>query len=198
MSEEILRRLPRGTWTKEKCILSASYYKTIAAWCKERPGAYNAAYKNNWLDECCAHMKFTMETKDIKPRGYWTLERCKASARLYPTKKVWEKSEGSSYVAAQRNGWIDLCCEHMMIHKEIIHNESDPHTLLPRLSIAIGMCGGACFKTPLLDDGTPDFSSWKKISDFENVELCEYIRKNYEVTDDEQRHKLSQVSSREM
>jgi hypothetical protein len=99
---------PAGYWTIERCKASAKYHQNKAAWQKAEIGAYKAAHKNGWLPECCAHMK-----ELIKPSGYWTLERVKASARLYPTKKVWEKSEPSAYYAAQKNGWLAECCVNM-------------------------------------------------------------------------------------
>lgn len=45
----------------------------------------------------------------------YTFEVCKAEAAKYPTKTEWVANHPSSYKAAHRQGWIDLCCEHMAI-----------------------------------------------------------------------------------
>lgn len=42
----------------------------------------------------------------------WTLEKCKSDALSYKTKIEWQKNS-LSYLAAQRRGWIDICCKHM-------------------------------------------------------------------------------------
>lgn len=44
-------------WTKEKCIDNALKYKSKSEWYKKSAGAYDAALKNKWIDECSFHMK---------------------------------------------------------------------------------------------------------------------------------------------
>ena len=53
-----------------------------------------------------------METKR-KPRGYWTLERCKEDAARFTSRWEWQKQHQAGYHAAQRNGWVNECCAHM-------------------------------------------------------------------------------------
>jgi hypothetical protein len=53
------------------------------------------------------------KTKDSKPNGYWTLERCQESALQYDYRTAWSKGDSSSYQTALRNGWMDACCGHM-------------------------------------------------------------------------------------
>ncbi len=96
-------------WTKEMCLDIAKKYKSIAEWQKNEGGAYQAAVKLGWKDECCAHM-----IRIAKPDGYWTLERCKEIALQYKTAKEWIKNNGSSYSAAQRNGWLKECGQHFI------------------------------------------------------------------------------------
>lgn len=48
-----------------------------------------------------------------RPNGYWTLERLKASALKYASRKEWERGGGVAYDAAQRAGLLDACCGHM-------------------------------------------------------------------------------------
>jgi hypothetical protein len=99
---------PAGYWTLELCKASAKPHPNVKAWRKAEGSAYQAAVKNGWLPECCAQM-----TELKKPAGYWTLERCKASASPHPNPQAWEKAEVSAYKAALRNGWLPECCAHM-------------------------------------------------------------------------------------
>jgi hypothetical protein len=102
------RKKPNGYWTLERCKASASLHSSKEAWKKEDKGAYRAAYTNGWLPECCAHMD-----KIRKPNGYWTLERCKASAKPHPNVRAWNKAESGAYQAARKNGWLPVCCANM-------------------------------------------------------------------------------------
>lgn len=43
-------------WTLELYKEDALKYKSRTEW-KKNSGAYNIAYKNGWLEECCSHMK---------------------------------------------------------------------------------------------------------------------------------------------
>ena len=43
----------------------------------------------------------------------WTLEKCKASASEYLSRSAWQLGDNKAYKAARRNGWLDICCEHM-------------------------------------------------------------------------------------
>jgi len=42
---------PRGFWTKEKCLIESLKYKVRDHFKKNSASAFNAAYKNGWLDE---------------------------------------------------------------------------------------------------------------------------------------------------
>jgi hypothetical protein len=103
---------PDGYWTLERCKESASKYMSRMEWSRNVGGAYAIARKNGWLDECCKHM-----IQFSKPRNYWTLEKCKEDALKYKTQTEWRKTKGSSYYAADRNGWIKECTKHMISSK---------------------------------------------------------------------------------
>ncbi len=94
-----------GYWTKEVCIKDALKYQTRTEW-QNASGAYQAAQKNGWVDECCRHMKIVLVT--------WTKEACIKDALKYKTRTEWSDSS-SAYQAAQKNGWLDECCRHMKI-----------------------------------------------------------------------------------
>lgn len=102
-------RKPKGYWTLELCRESAAKYNSKAGWKKADPAAVNAAHKNGWIDQCCAHM--------ARPKNWrlkWTLETCKESAAKYKTKPEWKKAEQGAYNAAYTNGWAEECCSHMV------------------------------------------------------------------------------------
>ena len=48
-----------------------------------------------------------------KPNGYWTLDACKDDAARFRYRGDWFKNSSSAYLVAQRNGWLDQCCDHM-------------------------------------------------------------------------------------
>lgn len=48
-----------------------------------------------------------MEKKDIKPRNYWTYERCYEEALKYNTRNEFRTHSNSAYMAAWRNNWLD-------------------------------------------------------------------------------------------
>ena len=50
-------RKPAGYWTLERCRKEALKYKTKTEFSKGCVSAYQAALRNGWLDEVCAHMK---------------------------------------------------------------------------------------------------------------------------------------------
>ena len=50
-----------------------------------------------------------MQKKEIKPRYYWTKERCIEDAKKYSSRYEWQKKSGSAYLSAWKNGWVDEC-----------------------------------------------------------------------------------------
>jgi hypothetical protein len=92
-------------YTLDRCKESASRFETRTQWAKGDRGAYDAAYRNKWIEECCGHMRLELRRR--------SLDEVKAIARLYATKWAWERGDGASYAAARRHGWLAECCEHM-------------------------------------------------------------------------------------
>lgn len=54
-------------------------------------------------------------------RSKITLECCLSDARKYKTRYAWSISSHSLYSAAQKNGWLQECCQHMKGKKITIH-----------------------------------------------------------------------------
>jgi hypothetical protein len=102
----------RGHWNiKENCIESAKLFNYRSAWQKGAQSAYNSAYRNGWLDECCGHMNVN---NTRRCSGYWMVkENCIESAKLFNYRTAWQKGAQSAYNSAIQNGWMDECCAHM-------------------------------------------------------------------------------------
>jgi hypothetical protein len=91
---------PPGYWTLDRCIESAKQFKIRKEWSKGEAGAYDAADRNGWLDTC---LPLSDEIHNgRRPNGYWSFERCIASAKQFNTKPEWHKGAGGAYMAAQR------------------------------------------------------------------------------------------------
>jgi hypothetical protein len=92
-------------WTLARMKASASKYETRGEWQKEDLRAYDAAYRNGLLDECCAHMQ--------PVRNSWTPDTLKESASKYGTRKEWREAGPNAYSVAKHHGILDTCCAHM-------------------------------------------------------------------------------------
>jgi hypothetical protein len=97
-------RKPQGYWTEERLRRLALQYDTRSRFQKQRPGAYQRAYKLDILDSVCAHMN---------PKQTWDVERVCQEAAKYRSKREFIKQCWPGYRAARRLGVVDLACEHM-------------------------------------------------------------------------------------
>ena len=102
------KRKPRKYWNFERCQLEAALYESINEWEKKSQYSYKVAYKNGWTNQISNHM-----LKKRNMNNYWTLERCKESARNYKKKSDWDANCKGAYKSAWKNGWLDECCRHM-------------------------------------------------------------------------------------
>jgi hypothetical protein len=99
---------PKNYWTLEMCKKDALRFNSRKEWKKSPKSGYMQAWRKNWLEECCSHMQGL-----IKPRGYWTLERCKEDALKFAVRSEWKRNSSSGHSIARANGWLDDCCSHM-------------------------------------------------------------------------------------
>lgn len=97
-----------GSVTLETIKASATQFGFIKDWRAAHPIDYSIAHKRGWLDQCTAHM-----AECRRPDGWWTLERCKASALEFETISDWSREAGSAYNRAHKNGWLSDCTSHM-------------------------------------------------------------------------------------
>jgi hypothetical protein len=106
------KNMSHGHWTLETCKKDAINYKTKGDWKKKSPRAYDYAKKKKWINECCNHMIHS-PWEGRKPRGYWTLEKCKEDALKHKARGEWKNSKGSCFYTARDKNWIDECTKHM-------------------------------------------------------------------------------------
>jgi hypothetical protein len=99
----------RTRWTREACLESARNFAQPVEWERGQAGAYQAARRRGWYDECVAHMKLAK-----RRQGYWTLVNCLTEARKHPTITAWLQASGSSYQVAHSDPeWFAKCTGHM-------------------------------------------------------------------------------------
>ena len=96
-------------WPLEACKADALKYNTKIEWLKAPKSGYQAAVRNDWIEECCDHMTVLQIN--------WTIEACKSDALKHETRTEWQKAPKSGYQAAVRNDWIEECCAHMTVLK---------------------------------------------------------------------------------
>jgi hypothetical protein len=56
MNWTIRQTKPPGFWTKERCMQEALKYNTISEWRTNNQSSHDKAKKENWFEECTAHM----------------------------------------------------------------------------------------------------------------------------------------------
>ena len=93
-------RKPNGYWTYESCYAEAKKYKSRKEYEEYSCSAYNVSLKNGWLDN------YIWFEEKMKPKGYWTYERCYEEAKKYKTRKSFQIGCGSAYSNSLKNGWL--------------------------------------------------------------------------------------------
>jgi len=96
------KRKKKNYWTKEKCHEEALKCKTRNEFKKQFSNVYLKASRSGWLDEICSHMRY-----QIKPKGYWTKDRCVEESKLYKTKMEFKKNSRVAYEKSIKHKWID-------------------------------------------------------------------------------------------
>jgi predicted GIY-YIG superfamily endonuclease len=95
-------------WTLEACGKEAKKYNLKKDFQKKSNSAYQAAWKNKWLEQICGHME-----ENKKPHKYWTKEKCAEEALKFNHKIDFQKNSSAAYSKAHKSKWIDQICEHM-------------------------------------------------------------------------------------
>jgi predicted GIY-YIG superfamily endonuclease len=100
-------RVPKGFWTKEKCIEEALKYDNRTEYFNCSKSAA-IAFKNGWIEEILSHIP-----RLINKNGYWTKDKCCEEALKYETRKEFAKCSKHVYCVSYENGWLDDVCSHM-------------------------------------------------------------------------------------
>lgn len=116
-------KVPMGYWTLETLKADAKKYRTRVEWKQGNASAYATAMQKDLLAACCVHM---VALKN--PNGYWTMARCIASAKQFPTIQSWALGDPPAYDAAKRAGWMDYASVHMV--RIFSHGEHTIYTFL--------------------------------------------------------------------
>lgn len=96
---------PNGYWTYENTLNEAKKYKYKAEFCKNNVGAFNAAYRNNWIKDYTwfEDGKKIRANRDRK----WTKEECYKLALKCVSRSDFQKHSSRAYTVARKNGWLD-------------------------------------------------------------------------------------------
>jgi len=97
-----MKKKPNGYWTYEKCKDVALMCETKIDLKKTYNAAYNKINKNNWF-ELTDHI-----INIIKPKGYWTYEKCKNVALECENKIDFVKKYSTANDTINKNDWIEL------------------------------------------------------------------------------------------
>ena len=91
--------MAKSKWNYDTCLEESRKYKSRKEFSKKCSGAYAAALKNGWLDDCSFELKLRI----------WDKESCLEESRKYKSRNEFKKKCGGAYHAALRNGWLDDC-----------------------------------------------------------------------------------------
>lgn len=86
-------------YTEEKCLELAKKYTKAKEFRKNELGAYNAAKKNNWLDN------YTW----LEKRFLWTKETVLEEAKKYKTSSELERNSSGAYYYMRKHSLLDEC-----------------------------------------------------------------------------------------
>jgi hypothetical protein len=90
-------------WTLETCKASATRFIQRSEWQSNDPNAYMVAYRNGWLDLCCAPMGPKKNHPEI------TFEECRKVAVMAEDERDWMDIDYRTYEKAARKGWVHAC-----------------------------------------------------------------------------------------
>lgn len=91
---------PNGYWTEERCLEEAKKYKTYKDFISKGSSAYQNSVRKGWIKN------YTWLESEVKPKGYWTYERCKEEAEKYKTSGEFRKEGKTAYTISCKNNWL--------------------------------------------------------------------------------------------
>ena len=100
---------PCGYWTYERCLEVAKKYDCQQAFVWNENAAYCALRHNKWIERLQQEMydkRKWRKPKETKPRGYWTLERCREMAMRCDSLADFKTLYGSVERKMRDKGWL--------------------------------------------------------------------------------------------
>jgi len=105
---KILNRVKGGSlgtskvfWTKERCMEEALKFKTKKEFRENSYSCYKICMRNKYLQEATNHM-----IEMVKPKGFWTKERCMEEVLKFKTKKEFRENSIRCYKTSSKNNWL--------------------------------------------------------------------------------------------
>jgi hypothetical protein len=96
----------RTVWTKTLALEAAHQCNSPSEFKKQFVGAWTAAHKNGYIEECYEHM-----TARTVPR--WTKELVFEAAKKCRTRTEFKKRFPTAWRKASKESYMDECCHHM-------------------------------------------------------------------------------------
>mgnify|MGYP000105405183 FL=1 len=99
-------------WTFDLCKAEASRYLSSEEWAKGSPASYKKAMINCWITKCTAHI--SNFRRPPAAQSVWTLAKCLEVGRQCKSRSEFKKRFHYPYEKARLNGWLEICCAHMV------------------------------------------------------------------------------------
>lgn len=99
-------------WSLDLCIKEAARFSSRQEWEQKSPISYKKAIKRGWLTKCTVHIA-NFKRKPTVPE-VWTYEICRNLAKKCTTRTQFKKMFSYPYEKCRKNGWLDMCCSHMV------------------------------------------------------------------------------------
>lgn len=120
-------------------------------------------------------------------KRYWTLEKCMKKAKKYKTRTEWFNKARDSYCAAQKNGWLIKCCDHMIEIKkpnfywtlEKCKEEALKYNQIRKWDLGNSSSYVTAKREGWMKECTGHMSPGKKPNGYWNLERCKEISKDF-------------------
>lgn len=104
MENVVTNSKEKTTWNYQKCLELASSCESKNEFRKTYTNAFNAAYRNNWLDDICREANLS---NIYKEKGYWSFERVKEALEQCKDSAEFKEKYNVAYTIAYKRGWLE-------------------------------------------------------------------------------------------
>ena len=98
---------------KENVLTEARKYSDRKSFFNGSRSCYNAAKKNGWFEEACAHMPKNLCIGRKPPTFKWSKKAVMEEALKFNSRTDFKNGNPGAYDAGVKNKWIDCSCSHM-------------------------------------------------------------------------------------